>query len=68
MEGFQALMLPQQVLWQELLRKQFQFQSQHEKRKSMVATSTRKGYDLEYYVKAALAGGICTGITHGALT
>lgn len=27
-----------------------------------------KKYDLMYYLKGALAGGICCGITHGALT
>lgn len=25
-------------------------------------------FDLQYYLKAALAGGICCGVTHGAMT
>jgi len=34
-----------------------------------VATSpAEKKYDLSYYLKGALAGGICCSITHGALT
>lgn len=36
--------------------------------KRVVATSAKKtNYDLDYYTKAALAGGICCAITHGAL-
>jgi solute carrier family 25 phosphate transporter 3 len=27
-----------------------------------------KKYDVMYYIKAALAGGICCSVTHGALT
>jgi len=34
----------------------------------VVATSAEKNYDLMYYLKGALAGGICCSITHGALT
>ena len=34
---------------------------------ALVATSANKKYDLSYYLKAALAGGICCSITHGAL-
>ncbi|GMI09318.1 hypothetical protein TrRE_jg9900 [Triparma retinervis] len=33
-----------------------------------IATSGKKVYDLEYYLKGAAAGGICCSITHGALT
>mmetsp|Transcript_2792 Transcript_2792/g.5749 ORF Transcript_2792/g.5749 Transcript_2792/m.5749 type:complete len:334 (-) Transcript_2792:66-1067(-) len=33
-----------------------------------LATSGKKVYDLEYYLKGAAAGGICCSITHGALT
>lgn len=33
-----------------------------------IATSGKKVYDLEYYIKGAAAGGICCSITHGALT
>jgi solute carrier family 25 phosphate transporter 3 len=36
-------------------------------RKKIIATSADKKYDFMYYVRAALAGGICCGITHGAL-
>lgn len=31
------------------------------------ASAGEKTYDLTYYLKGALAGGICCGITHGAL-
>lgn len=34
----------------------------------VVAYSAEKNYDLMYYLKGALAGGICCSITHGALT
>jgi len=34
---------------------------------SIVATSADKKYDTAYFVKGALAGGICCAITHGAL-
>jgi len=27
----------------------------------------QRSYDLNYYLKGALAGGICCGVTHGAL-
>lgn len=33
----------------------------------IVATSSEKKYDLNYYLKGALAGGICCAVTHGAL-
>lgn len=33
----------------------------------VIATSPEKKYDLMYYLKGALAGGICCSITHGAL-
>jgi solute carrier family 25 phosphate transporter 3 len=33
----------------------------------VLATSSDKKYDLLYYLKGALAGGICCAITHGAL-
>jgi len=32
-----------------------------------MATSAEKVYDLNYYLKGALAGGICCAVTHGAL-
>lgn len=33
----------------------------------IIATSGNTTYDLNYYLKGALAGGICCAITHGAL-
>ena len=33
----------------------------------VMATSAEKVYDLNYYLKGALAGGICCAVTHGAL-
>ena len=33
----------------------------------MIAASGDTKYDLSYYLKGALAGGICCAITHGAL-
>ena len=33
----------------------------------VLATSAGKKYDLQYYLKGALAGGICCAVTHGAL-
>jgi hypothetical protein len=56
MNGFQTLMVPQNVLLQKLSEK-----------KSVVATSSNKTYDMTHYIKGALAGGICCAITHGAL-
>merc|ERR1740138_630224 len=37
---------------------------------AFMAPSAAEGavYDLGYYVKSAIAGGICCGVTHGALT
>ena len=63
MEGFRTLMLPQNAVMQQLaLSKKMPSMENR-----VVATSSKKVYDLNYYVKAALAGGICCGITHGAL-
>jgi len=36
-------------------------------RKTFAASPQEKVYDLSYYLKGALAGGICCGVTHGAL-
>lgn len=33
----------------------------------MATSAGETKYDINYYTKAALAGGICCGITHGAL-
>jgi solute carrier family 25 phosphate transporter 3 len=35
--------------------------------KVMAASSAEKVYDLNYFLKGALAGGICCAVTHGAL-
>jgi len=37
------------------------------KQSKIFATSGAQNYDLMYYLKGALAGGICCSITHGAL-
>lgn len=58
MEGIRSLMLPQSVLAQKMQKSE----------KTILATSSGKQtYDVSYYVKGALAGGICCGITHGSL-
>jgi solute carrier family 25 phosphate transporter 3 len=33
----------------------------------MATSSSEKVYDLTYFLKGALAGGICCAVTHGAL-
>lgn len=40
----------------------------NEKKSNVVAYSVEKNYDLMYYLKGALAGGICCSVTHGGLT
>eukprot|EP00981_Chlorochromonas_danica_P010354 scaffold3152_cov256-Ochromonas_danica.AAC.4 len=57
MEGIRSLMLPQSVLAQKMQKSE----------KTILATSSQQTYDLAYYVKGALAGGICCAITHGGL-
>lgn len=60
-------MLPQNVVMNNLsLSKKFQSVSNN-KAQVMATSSAATVYDLNYYVKAALAGGICCAITHGAL-
>jgi len=39
----------------------------NDKQSKIFATSGAQNYDLMYYLKGALAGGICCSITHGAL-
>ncbi len=34
----------------------------------MFAAASTKEYGLDYYLRGALAGGICCGATHGAVT
>ena len=61
MHGFRSLVVPQNALLSGLSRK--------ESEGRIIATSAAPGkkYDLSYYLKGALAGGICCAITHGAL-
>jgi len=59
MQGFQSLMMPKSLIAQRV--------NQPQAKSGIVATSADKKYDLTYYVKGALAGGICCAITHGGL-
>eukprot|EP01038_Epipyxis_sp_PR26KG_P004543 gene4543-6413_t len=59
MSGFRSLMVPTSAIIPSN-----KFSNDGEK---VIATSAAKNYDLAYYVKGALAGGICCAITHGAL-
>jgi hypothetical protein len=59
MEGFKSLMLPKTLIAQKL--------ASMKNDSKVVATSGTTTYDLNYYLKGALAGGICCAITHGAL-
>ena len=58
MQGFSALMMPTAGLF-----------NAQKKGPSIVAASGAKEdkYNLSYYLKGALAGGICCSITHGAM-
>lgn len=61
MQGITSLMMPTSVLTSRLNAQQT----------NVVATSAASSdtkYDLMYYLKGALAGGICCAVTHGALT
>jgi solute carrier family 25 phosphate transporter 3 len=59
MYGFQSLSMPQKAMYSKLGMKADN---------KIVATSAGASkYDLNYYLKGALAGGICCSITHGAL-
>jgi len=60
--GFKSLMTPEKSFSPILS----QFQSNDQDRK-IIATSAAKTYDTAYYVKGALAGGICCAVTHGGL-
>jgi len=59
MEGFKSLMLPKALIAQKL--------ASMKNDEKILATSGATNYDLNYYLKGALAGGICCAITHGAL-
>jgi len=56
-----ALVLPQSVFASAMDKKSTA------PRGKVMATSADKVYDLNYYLKGALAGGICCAVTHGAL-
>ncbi len=53
----QSLILPKNLILQRM----------SDKKSGIVATSSDKKYDLNYFLKGALAGGICCAVTHGAL-
>jgi hypothetical protein len=53
----QSLILPKHLILQRMSAQN----------SGIVATSSEKKYDLNYYLKGALAGGICCAVTHGAL-
>jgi solute carrier family 25 phosphate transporter 3 len=59
MEGFKSLMLPKALIAQKL--------ASMKNDEKILATSGATNYDFNYYLKGALAGGICCAITHGAL-
>lgn len=63
MKGINSLMMPTTILTNKLNNNNIQ-------KKEILATSSSNEtkYDLLYYLKGALAGGICCGVTHGALT
>lgn len=64
MQGFRSLVAPKELILQQIALNRMQ----NEKQSPIVATSSGgKVYDVNYYIKGALAGGICCGITHGAL-
>jgi hypothetical protein len=62
MYGFHSLMVPNEVMQKKWKYGQY---CNHDR---VVATSSEKVYDMNYYLKSALAGAICCAITHGALT
>lgn len=57
-----SLVIPQNVLLSAMDRK-----SNAPRGKVMATSSGEKVYDLAYFLKGALAGGICCAVTHGAL-
>lgn len=61
MSGFRSLALPQSVLLSAMDRKN------NSSKRVMATSSEEKVYDLAYFLKGALAGGICCAVTHGAL-
>jgi solute carrier family 25 phosphate transporter 3 len=65
MDSFPSLMVPTTIVTNNVNNRSLIFNRRNHQ--SIVATSS-KTYDLAYFVKGALAGGICTSITHGAMT
>lgn len=60
MNTYTSLAFPKSVIYSKMEKKQ----------SNIIATSANGGakkYDLAYYLKGALAGGICCSITHGGL-
>lgn len=62
MPGYSSLMMPTAGVLPSIASR---FPNQEGK---VVAYSADTKYDLMYYLKGALAGGICCSVTHGALT
>lgn len=59
MPGFSSLAMPTDFIVQSVMTS---------RESQILSTSaSSKKYDLSYYLKGALAGGICCSITHGAL-
>jgi hypothetical protein len=57
MEGYKVFTLPHALIKEKVASASPQ----------ILATSGKTSYDVSYYVKGALAGGICCAISHGAL-
>ena len=68
MKGFTSLMLPQNVFIPSSSPAKAPSKPMYSAPR-VIATSAavEKKYDLLYYLKGALSGGICCAITHGAL-
>jgi hypothetical protein len=60
MQSFSSLVLPTNTLLAGL--------GSRLSERRVLATSAEKNYDFNYFLKGALAGGICCSITHGGLT
>lgn len=62
MKGYSALAIPKEAIFASRSKEQ-----SFEKRIISTSAGESTKYDLTYYLKGALAGGICCSITHGAL-
>jgi hypothetical protein len=67
MDGFRTFMLPQNVVMNNISMSKRVQELSSQKSRVMATSAAHTTYDLNYYTKAALAGGICCAITHGAL-